>query len=125
MQNVYEQFQEMGQTSYATLQEIASVNSNAFQKLSELQMKFATESIESGIDQVKALTSTTNYKDLLKSASDFTSDYSSKLVDVTKKTTEVLSSAQNDVIAAVEKGFVAAGKTTKPATKRVAKKDAE
>ena len=125
MQNVYEQFQEMGQTSYATLQEIASVNSNAFQKLSELQMKFATESIESGIDQVKALTSTTNYKDLFKSASDFTSDYSSKLVDVTKKTTEVLSSAQNDVIAAVEKGFVAAGKTTKPATKRVVKKDAE
>lgn len=125
MQNVYEQFQEMGQTSYAALQEIASVNSDALQKLSELQMKFATESIESGIDQVKALSNSTSYKDLFKSASEFTSDYSSKLVDVTKKTTQVLSSAQNDVIAAIEKGFVAAGKTSKPATKRVAKKEAE
>jgi phasin family protein len=124
MQNEYfEQLQKVGQTSFNALQEIATINSNALQKLTELQLNFATQSIGSGIEQVKAVSSTSNYKDLFKFASEYTSDYSSKLVDVTRQTTEVLSSTQNDVITVIEKGITAPVKAAKVTTKRVSKKD--
>jgi len=126
MQNEYfEQLQKVGQTSFTALQEIATINSNAFQKLTELQLNFATQSIGSGIEQVKAVSSTSNYKDLFKFASEYTSDYSSKLVDVTRQTTEVLSSTQNDVITVIEKGITAPVKAAKATTKRVSKKDTD
>ncbi len=125
MQNVYiEQLQKMGQTTFATLQEIATINSNALQKLTELQLNFATQSIENGIEQVKAVSNTAQYKDLFNSASEYTSDYGSKLVDVTRQTTEVLSSTHNDVISVIEKGIAAPVKAAKATTKRVSKKDA-
>jgi len=126
MQNEYfEQLQKVGQTSFTALQEIATINSNALQKLTELQLNFATQSIGSGIEQVKAVSSTSNYKDLFKFASEYTSDYSSKLVDVTRQTTEVLSSTQNDVITVIEKGITAPVKAAKATTKRVSKKDTD
>ncbi len=126
MQNEYfEQLQKVGETSFTALQEIATINSNALQKLTELQLNFATQSIGSGIEQVKAVSSTSNYKDLFKFASEYTSDYSSKLVDVTRQTTEVLSSTQNDVITVIEKGITAPVKAAKATTKRVSKKDTD
>jgi len=126
MQNEYfEQLHKVGQTSFTALQEIATINSNALQKLTELQLNFATQSIGSGIEQVKAVSSTSNYKDLFKFASEYTSDYSSKLVDVTRQTTEVLSSTQNDVITVIEKGITAPVKAAKATTKRVSKKDTD
>ena len=126
MQNEYiEQLQKMGQTSFATLQDIATINSNALQKITELQLNFATQCIESGIEQVKAVSSTTNYKDQFKSASEYTNDYGSKLVDVARQTTEVLSSTQNDVITVIEKGITAPVKVAKTTTKRASKKDTD
>ncbi len=126
MQNEYiEQIQKIGQTSFATLQDIATINSNALQNITELQLNFATQSIESGIEQVKAVSSMTNYKDLFKAASEFTNDYSSKLVDVTRQTTEVLSSTQNDITTAIENGIIAPVKVVKATTKRASKKDTD
>jgi len=87
-------------------------------------LNFATQSIENGIEQVKAVSNTAQYKDLFNSASEYTSDYGFKLVDVTRQTTEVLSSTRNDVINVIEKGITAPVKAAKATTKRVSKKDA-
>ncbi len=126
MQNInLEQLQKIGQSSYSTLQDIAAINNQAIQKLAELQLKFTNQSIESGVEQVRAVGNMTNYKDLFTFASEFTSNYGTKVIDITRQTAEVLVSANSDVITAIEKGFNEPVKAKKSTVKRVTKKDTQ
>ena len=123
MQNEYlDKFTNVGQESYSALQELGVINSKALQKLAELQLNFATMNIESGIEQARALTGTTNYKDLLTSASEFANDYGNKVIDMTRQTTEVLNDSRDEIVEWLEKGFESSIKTVKKTSKRTTKK---
>ena len=126
MQNDYvEQLTNAGKTSYETLQELGTINAKALQKLTDLQFKFASFNIETGIEQGKLLTSTTNYKDLLSAGSEFASDYSAKAMDFSKQATSILTESRDEFVSWFEKGFDKAGLTVKaPAVKRNSKKSA-
>lgn len=114
MQNDYvEQLTNAGKTSYETLQELGSINAKALQKLTDLQFKFATFNIETGIEQAKLLTSTTNYKDLLTAESDFASDYSTKAMDFTKQAATIFTESRDEIVSWFEKGMEKAEKATK------------
>ncbi len=126
MQNEYiEQYTNAGKTSYAAMQELGAINSKAIQKLTELQFNFVTMNIENSIEQAKGFSGTTNYKDLLSTVSGFTSDYSTKLMDMTRQTTEILSESRDEVVSLIEKNLEISDKPTKIAVKRVTKKAAE
>lgn len=124
MQNDYvEQISNAGKTSYESLQEIGAINAKALQKLTDLQFKFATFNIETGIEQAKLLTSTTNYKDLLTAESDFANEYSTKAMDFTKQAASILTESRDEIVSWFEKGINKAEKVTKePVAKRSTKK---
>jgi len=123
MQNDYvEQLANAGKTSYQSLQELGAINTKALQKLMDLQFKFATFNIETGIGQTKLLTSTSNYKDYLSAESEFASDYSTKAMDFTKQAASILTESRDEIVSWLEKGFESTEATVKAPVKRTAKK---
>lgn len=100
-----EQFTNAGKTSYQSVQELGAINAKAIQKLSELQFKFASYNIETGVEQTKLLTSTTSYKDLLAAESEIASDYSAKALDFSKQAASILSESRDEIMSWFEKGF--------------------
>ena len=118
-----EQLTNAGKTSYETLQELGAINAKAIQKLTELQFKFASFNLETGIEQTKLLTSTTNYKDLLSAESEFAGDYSTKAMDFTKQAASIFSESRDELVSWFEKGIDKAEMATKePVAKRSTKK---
>ncbi len=122
MQDYVEQFTTAGRASYESLQELGAINAKAFQKLMDLQFKFATFNIETGIEQTKLLTSTSNYKDYLTAETDFAGVYSAKAMDFTKQAASILSESRDEIVTWMEKGLETAETTAKVPAKRTAKK---
>lgn len=103
MQDYVEQLTNAGKTSFESLQELGTINAKALQKLAELQFKFASYNIETGIEQTKLLTGTTNYKDLLTAESDFAGEYSSKAMDFTREAGSILTESREEIVSWFEK----------------------
>lgn len=123
MQNEFiEQVTSAGKTSYEAMQELGAINANAIQKLTELQFNLASLNLESGVEQAKLLSTTTNYKDLLSAESDLAGDYSTKAMDITRQAAEVLTKSRDEIVSWFEKGVENTGKAVKPAAKKPARK---
>ena len=126
MQNEYfEQLTNTGKTSFETFQALGTINSKVMQKLAELQLNFASLNIESGIEQAKLLTSTTNYKDLLSAESDFADEYSNKALSIARQAAGILTQSRDEIIAWFEKGVETANKSAASSVKRINKKASE
>lgn len=120
MQNdIFEQFVNAGKTSYENLQQLGSINTKALQKLTELQFSLATIGIEGSVEQAKLLGSTTNYKDLIAAESDLANQYSSKVMDISKQTADVLNESGEEIASWFEKTAESFADTAKqPAPKK-------
>lgn len=119
MQNdIFEQFVNAGKTSYENLQQLGTINTKALQKLTELQFSLATIGIEGSAEQAKLLGSTTNYKDLIAAESDLANQYSSKVMDISKQTAEVLNESGEEIASWFEKTAESFADTAKPASKK-------
>jgi phasin family protein len=125
MQNeIIEKMTEAGQTSYAAMQELSAINTKTLKTISELQIGFATYSIESGVEFVKTLSSLTSYKDLMSLETEYATDYGTKVMELGNKTTEVLNESRDDVVSFFEKSIEKAAAEPKKAPKRTSKKAA-
>jgi phasin family protein len=125
MQNEYfEKMTEMSKASYSAMQELASINNKALKELTELQMGLATYSIESGVELTKTLGAITNYKDAMTAEADFASEYGNKVIEFTRKTTDVLTDSRDEVVNWVEKTTEEATIESKPVAKKPSKKAA-
>ncbi len=125
MQNEYfEKMAEMSKASYSTMQELASINNKALKELTELQMGLATYSIESGVELTKTLGATTNYKDAMTAEADFVSEYGNKVMEFTRKTTDLLTDSRDEVANWVEKTTEEATTESTPVAKKSNKKAA-
>jgi len=125
MQNeIFEKMTEMGKASYNAMQELTAINSKALKELTELQMGLATYSIESSVELTKTLGATTNYKDAISAEADFANDYSSKVMEVSRKTADVLTDSRDEVVTWIENSVnevtAESIKTAKKATKKAA-----
>ncbi|MDZ7736854.1 MAG: phasin family protein [Gammaproteobacteria bacterium] len=119
MQNdIFEQFVNAGKTSYENLQQLGTINTKALQKLTELQFSLATIGIEGSVEQAKLLSSTTNYKDLVAAESDLANQYSSKVMDISKQTADVLNESGEEIASWFEKTAESFADTAKPAQKK-------
>jgi len=119
MQNdIFEQFVNVGKTSYENLQQLGTINTKALQKLTELQFSLATIGIEGSVEQAKLLSSTTNYKDLIAAESDLANQYSSKVMDIRKQTADVMNESGEEIASWFEKTAEGFADTAKPAQKK-------
>ncbi len=125
MQNeIIEKMTEANKSSYATIQALGAINSKALKTISELQMGFATYSIESSVEFVKTLTSTTSYKDLMSLETGYATDYGTKVMELGSKTADVLNESRDDVVSFFEKSIEKVSVAPKKAPKRTSKKAA-
>lgn len=123
MQNeFFEKMTEMGKSSYSAMQELAAINSKALKEISELQIGLATYSIETGVELTKTLSSTTNYKDAMTAEADFANDYSSKIIEFSRKTADVLTDSRDEVVSWVEKAVEDVTSEPAPVVKKATKK---
>jgi len=125
MQNeIFEKMTEASKTSYEAIQELGAINTKALKNLSELQIGFATYSIESAVELVKTLSTTTSYKDLVSAETEYASTYSSKVLELGSKAAEALNESRDEVVSFVEKSVGSVKAKKKPAPKRSSKKAA-
>lgn len=125
MQNeFFEKMTEASKSSYTAMQELGDINSKLVKSLSELQLGFATYSVESGVEFFKTLSSTTNYKDFISAETEYVTEYGTKVMELSNKTAEILNESRDEVVGLFEKNVekVASEKTT--TTKRASKKAA-
>ena len=123
MQNeIIEKMTEAGKSSYAAMQELSAINSKVFKNLAELQMGFATYSIESGVEFAKSLSSTTDYKDLIAVETKYATEYGTKAMELGSKTADILNGSRDDVVSFFEKNIESAAVESKPAAKKPAAK---
>ena len=113
---------EAGKSSYAAMQELSTINNKVIKTLSELQLGFATYSIESGVELVKTLGATTNYKDLMTAETEYATKYGKKVMEFGSKTADVLNESRDDVVSFFEKSIETASVEAKPAAKKPAAK---
>ena len=123
MQNeIIEKMTEAGKSSYAAMQELSAINTNVFKNLAELQMGFATYSIESGVEFVKTLSSTKDYKDLVAAETKYATEYGTKTMELGSKAADILNGSRDDVVSFFEKKIENAVVESKPAAKKPAAK---
>ena len=123
MQNeIFEKMTEASKSSYNAIQELGAINSKILKDLSELQMGLATYSIESGVELVKTLSATSNYKDLMSAEAEYANEYGNKVMEFSRKTADVLNGSRDEVVSFFEKSIENTTKETKPAPKRSSKK---
>jgi phasin family protein len=123
MQNeIIDKMTEAGKSSYAAMQELSAINNKVMKNLSELQLGFATYSIESGVEFVKSLSATTNYQDLMTAETEYATEYGTKVMEFGSKTADVLNESRDDVVSFFEKSIETASVEPKPAAKKPAAK---
>jgi len=125
MQNEYfEKMTEMGKASYNAMQELTAINSKALSDLSELQLGFATYSMESGVELSKTLTGMTNYKDAITAEADYANEYGNKVMEFNRQAADVITDSRDDVVSLLEKTVEDATSKAAPAVKKPSKKAA-
>lgn len=123
MQNeIIEKMTETGKASYTAMQELNAINSKIFKNLAELQMEFAAYSIESGVELVKTLSTSTNYKDLLAAETKYATEYGTKAMELGSKSADILNGSRDDVVTIFEKNIESATVDSKPVAKKPAAK---
>lgn len=129
MQNqIIEQFTATTAKSYEAVKSLGDINTNAFRKLTDLQLNFINMSIESSVEQAKSLSSNKNMKDIFNANSEFASNYSEKLMDFTQQAVEIFAESRDEASTLLEKTVAEkpapAKKVAKSSGKSTAKKAA-
>ena len=125
MQNeIIEKMTEASKSSFTAMQEIGAINSKILKNLSELQVGFATYSIESSVEFVKTISASSSYTDFISAETEYASEYSTKVMELGSKTADVLNASRDEVVSFYEKSVENATAAKKPAPKRRSKKAA-
>jgi phasin family protein len=95
-----------GTASFETLQKFNEINTKTLAKLAELQIHLATFGFETTVEQAKLLSNADNYADLYSVESSLANTYSSKLIEISRETTEILMKSGDEFAAAIEQIFV-------------------
>ncbi len=126
MQNqIIEQFTATTAKSYEAAKSLGDINTNAFRKLTDLQLDFMSMSIESSVEQATSLGSNKNMKDVFTVSSAFASDYSEKLLSYTQQVVEIFTDSRDEASSLLEKTIAEKPAPVKKAAKRSGKSTAK
>ena len=114
---IIEQLTAATSKSCETMKSLGDINSSAFRKINDLQFDFISMSMESGIEQAKALSSKDSITDVFAASSEFASDYNEKLMGITRQTVEIFSESRDEVTKLIEKAIASKAAPVKKPTK--------
>ncbi len=113
---IIEQLTAATSKSCETMKSLGDINSSAFRKINDLQFDFISMSMESGIEQAKALSSKDSITDVFAASSEFASDYNEKLMGITRQTVEIFSDSRDEVTKLIEKAIASKAAPVKKLT---------
>ena len=114
---IIEQLTAATSKSCETMKSLGDINSSTFRKITDLQFDFISMSMESGIEQAKALSSKDSITDVFAASSEFASDYNEKLMGITRQTVEIFSESRDEVTKLIEKAIASKAAPVKKPTK--------
>ncbi len=114
---IIEQLTAATSKSFETMKNLGDINSSALRKITDLQFDFISMSMESGIEQAKALSSKDSITDVFAASSEFASDYNEKLMGFTSQTVEILNQSGDEVKSLFEKAIASKAAPVKKPTK--------
>jgi phasin family protein len=91
--------------SYQAAQKINAINLNTLTKLAGLQFDLATLGFTTSVAQAKLLTAAESYRDLYLTETRLASDYSSRLMEISRETTGLLLASHDEFVTAIEGVF--------------------
>ena len=103
--NFVEEMTNAGKTSYEAIQKLSAINTKALNELAGLQMALANIGFESGVEQMKLVSSIKDYNDFISAESEFASQVQDKILNLAQQASDVLAGSQDEVASWMKEEF--------------------
>lgn len=122
MQNEYiEQMSKMSKDAFASFKDLADINARAAEKLLAKQTEIVNSSIETSVNQMKALTSAKDYKAFFATQAEVTKENSEMVLSYGKEMAKIMEDAKDELTAWMESSVAKAEGAVNSASKVVKK----
>ncbi|HMM77698.1 MAG TPA: phasin family protein [Gammaproteobacteria bacterium] len=106
MENTFlAQWESFAKSAFDTTKELETLNMKLFEQLSQKQVDLLSGAVELGNKWVSSFGEYRGVPELIAAQSKLASEYGSKVLSVSKETTDLLSASREDYKAWFEKGF--------------------
>ena len=92
-------------SAFNSTKELGEINTKAIKKLSEQQFDQISHCLDTGVKQLNLLGEVKGYKELLASQTKLATEYTEKVLDTVRKTTQIFSEAKNEMAAWIDKNI--------------------
>lgn len=118
MQNeMIEQMNQMSKDAMASMKTLADINARAAERLMAKQTEIVSSTIETSVNQVKALSSAKDYKGFFATQADLTKENSEMLLSYGKEIAKIMEEAKDELTKWVEESVTKAEGAVNTATK--------
>ena len=108
--------QNVVQTAYESLRELGEMNTRLLQRLSEQQQTVLRLTMEAGARQAQLLSQPASYQNLPGEQAALAGEYNNRLLEVARRTADILRETQDEFAAWVRRGMERATSTAGAAT---------
>jgi len=109
----------LGKSSYESVKEFYTINSNLAEQLIEQQLALVSAGIECAARQLKLAGEARGYKELIKGQTEIVTEFNGKVQGIARNTLDIFNETRDEVNAWFEKGVKEAEKGLREATKVV------
>jgi len=96
-EKVAEQISETGENVFKAWRKLGDVSAELIRRMTEVQLQVATLGVEGSVEQLKLVTTSANYKDLLSAEAKFADTYGSKVIALVRETVDVLTESRDEL----------------------------
>ena len=115
----FDQFNKLGMSTYETLKQLYTINTNTVEQLVEQQLALASLGVEYATSQMKLAGTAKGYKEVMSAQTDMAGDISSKMQGIARNTLDIMNESRDEISAWFEKSVKEAEKGIKEVTKVV------
>jgi phasin family protein len=115
----FDQFNKLGLSTYETLKQLYTINTNTVEQLIEQQLALAALGVEYVTSQMKLASTAKGYKEVINAQTDITGDISSKMQGIARNTLDIMNESRDEISAWFEKSAKEAEKSIKEVAKVV------
>jgi len=109
----------LGKSSYESVKEFYTINSNLAEQLIEQQLALVSAGIECAARQLKLAGEARGYKELINGQTEIVTEFNGKVQGIARNTLDIFNETRDEVNAWFEKGVKEAEKGLREATKVV------
>jgi phasin family protein len=115
----FDQLNKLGMSTYETLKQLYTINTNTVEQLIEQQFALAALGVEYATSQVKIAGTVKGYKDVISAQADIAGEISSKMQGIARNTLDIMTESKDEISTWFEKSVKEAEKGIKEVSKVV------